>query len=239
MASDELEIDDYGFFGFDEAREEKGDPNVKPVLEAPGEVDHMRHFDSITLKWQSLMGQVVHSLKLEAMPASVGFANGFDASAQCGGKSAKVKNPLENNFGTINGLEPSTSYVFRMVATNEAGTTTGPVSVPISTLRYAPPRGDKSAWLYVLPDRKKASGVKSIGRRLSLRKFKPTLYFFVLEGALLTWFKEVRACICVCVSVCAYACVCVMTADNQAETCHLICVTGWCSCSFSFSFFFF
>ncbi|EGD77941.1 hypothetical protein PTSG_09576 [Salpingoeca rosetta] len=188
MAEDDL---DYGFFGFDETQAAQGDPNVKPILEVPGEVEDRRRSDSITLKWPSLQGQVIHEVKLQAMPAFPGFEGGFDTTPSGGGKSTTVKDPLDNNFGSVDGLKPSTEYVFRMVAKNEAGTTLGPATAPIKTLEYAPERGDKSAWLTVLPDRKKMSGVKSLGRRFSFKKLKPLRYFFVLEGALLTWYKEV------------------------------------------------
>ncbi len=52
----------------------------------------------------------------------------------------------------MTGLEPTTEYVIRLVAKNPAGHTDGEPSKPISTLAYAPARGDKSSWLIMVSE---------------------------------------------------------------------------------------
>jgi hypothetical protein len=43
-----------------------------------------------------------------------------------------------------------------------------------------------------MPDRK-ASGMRTLGRRLSITKKRTTRYWLVLDGALLTWYKDVSS----------------------------------------------
>ena len=187
--------------GYSSDGEYAGDPNIAPKFAAAlEEVPHERSYDSVMLKWGSLRGQIVHELKLQAMPVSDGggadgdgFSKGYDKAR--GGVELKVPQPLDTNVMKVHNLRPETRYVFRAVAKNEAGTTRSPdMAAPIQTLRYAPPRGDRSGWLVVLPDRRKSGGtVKTLGRRFSLRgKRGPDRFFFVLDGTLLSWHKAVR-----------------------------------------------
>jgi hypothetical protein len=175
-----------------------GDPNIAPTFpRALEEVAHERTYDSVMLKWESLRGQIVHELKLQAMPMDGsgaegdGFGKGFDKAR--GGVEYKVPDPIGTNVMEVHNLKPETGYVFRAVAKNDAGTTRSPsMAAPIKTLRYAPPRGDRSGWLVILPDRRKSGGtVKTLGRRFSLRKRGPDRFFFVLDGTLLSWHKTV------------------------------------------------
>lgn len=180
-----------------------GDPNIAPRLAAaPRDVPVERSYDVVVLRWDSLRGQIVHELRVQGMPVPAGaeaaaadeasraaFAGGF-AKAR-GGVEVVVPDATETNCAWLAGLTPETAYAFRLVARNDAGTTESAPSRVLRTLRYAPPRGDKSGWLVVLPDRRKVGTVKTLGRRLSLRKRGPDRFFFVIDGTLLSWYKAV------------------------------------------------
>lgn len=193
----EEEFGDFGF-GFDETTPQgdavyEGDPNIKPKLEPPREDVSKRSWDTLVFTWEPVM-QAVTNLKLQAMPLPAGFANGYDSSSAGGGKMVVVKegDPKRATSATLTGLKPETEYVVRIVAKNPAGITEGPPTpAPIPTLRYGPPRGDKSAWLMLLPDYSKENAIKTIGRKMSLKRKTPPIRWFVLDGALLSWYKNV------------------------------------------------
>jgi hypothetical protein len=168
-----------------------GDPNVKPIVGKPREDIEQRTHDQIGIEWDSFKGQVVNALKVQIMPARLGFEQGFQDT---NGKEVMIKPPKGKTHTVVKKLKEHTSYVFRLVAINDAGVGIGEPTEPISTSYCAPARGDKSAWFNVLPDRKMN---RTLGRRLSLRKANKTQrLWLVLDGALLSWFKAVGACAC-------------------------------------------
>ena len=126
--------DDFGFgFGFGD---EEGDPNVPPKdLPAPVEKSlASRTSESITLKWKPI-GQALTKLVLQGMPYLEGkkpFAEGFDLIK--GGMQTQVADPETASEATLSGLLRNNAYAFRLVATNPAATTEGPVSDPIKTI---------------------------------------------------------------------------------------------------------
>jgi hypothetical protein len=191
----EEEFGDFGF-GFEEATPNgeaayEGDPNIQPKLEAPREDVSKRSWDTLGFAWEPLM-QAVTNVKLQAMPLPAGFSEGFDSSSNGGGKSVAVKDdPKRATSAIISGLKPETEYVVRIVAKNPAGVTDGPLTAAIPTTRFSPPRGDKSAWLMLLPDYSKENAIKTIGRKMSLKRKAPPMRWFVLDGALLSWYKNV------------------------------------------------
>lgn len=180
---------DFGF-GY---KQEDSDPNVKPITPPLLEVISAREHDSVQFVWKPL-GQHVHTLFLQCMPIKKGkggFSSGFDGSEKAGGLKVKIENPLKASKGGINRLQPESDYVFRLVATNGAGYCDGPVTPIITTIPYAPLQGDKSGWLMKLKDSTADKGKNTLSRRLSLTSFKPSRFWFVLEGALLSWYKTV------------------------------------------------
>lgn len=194
----EEEFGDFGF-GFEEGAAAEpgapgayeGDPNIAPKLEPPLEDVPKRSWDTLVFSWDSLM-QAITNVKLQAMPLPMGFSGGYDSSIAGGGKMVVVKDdPKRATTATITGLKPETEYAVRIVAKNPAGVTEGPPCAPIQTLRYGPPRGDKSAWLMLLPDYTKENAIKTIGRKMSLKRKAPPIRWFVLDGALLSWYKKV------------------------------------------------
>ena len=108
-----------------------------------------RTHNSVTLSWSPL-GQAVNKLLIQCMPwrgGKLGFTAGFDRTSKGGGKMATINDPDKATTGVVPDLEPTTEYVFRLVAKNPAGFTEGEPCPPISTLAFAPLRGDKSGWL--------------------------------------------------------------------------------------------
>ena len=124
--------DDFGF-GFGD---EEGDPNVPPKdLPVPVEKSlASRTSESISLKWKPI-GQAVTKLVLQGMPHVEGkkpFAEGFDIIK--GGMQTQLADPDTASEATLSGLLRNNAYTFRLVATNPAATTEGPVSDPIKTI---------------------------------------------------------------------------------------------------------
>eukprot|EP00050_Salpingoeca_kvevrii_P016214 m.53468 g.53468 ORF g.53468 m.53468 type:complete len:260 (+) comp6766_c0_seq1:82-861(+) len=171
--------EDFGF-GFDD---DAGDPNVLPEVPVPSEDTAKRSYDMLGFSWAPLQ-QCLTRLELQVMPAKRGFDHGFDSSH---GKSLKLKKPEAATEGLITGLDSETPYVARLVATNPKGVVQGPSSEPVATTLYAPPTKDLSGWIYRVHQRGSISGTL---RRMSMRSRRQRLWF-VLDGALLTYYKSV------------------------------------------------
>ena len=170
--------------------------SLQPVVPIPKDVPEKRTHNSITLRWDPL-GQGVTKLLVQCMPNPKrrAFSDGFDRSEKGGGKIFTL-DPAQSTTGlTINDLKETTEYAFRLVAKNPAGFTEGkPLSV--ATIPFAPLRGDKSGWLLKLDEIKPKNQEEKTGtlRRLSqsmLGKAGPERLWFVLDGALLSWFDKV------------------------------------------------
>ena len=57
-----------------------GDPNVKPKAgKLEEETEHRAH-DQVGLTWESFTGQVVNTLRIQIMPARVGFDQGYQSA---------------------------------------------------------------------------------------------------------------------------------------------------------------
>lgn len=191
--------EDFGF-GFDEPAAASADPsdegNQKPVVPAPDEDSAKRTHTTIHLRWAP-MRQGVSKLLVQCMPNTKGkgFADGFDRSEKGNGKIFTIEPPQTATELVVAGLQERTEYVFRMVAKNRAGFTEGPSTPGIMTTAYAPLRGDKSGWLVKLDEIKPKIQEEKTGsllRRLSfMRKTEPQRLWFVLDGALLSWFDGI------------------------------------------------
>eukprot|EP00051_Salpingoeca_urceolata_P032211 m.14678 g.14678 ORF g.14678 m.14678 type:complete len:321 (+) comp4872_c1_seq1:214-1176(+) len=168
------------------------DSTAKAKVPCPLELEERRSWDSCTFKWAKL-DQTVTKLQLQAMPANKknAFADGFDRKA--GGKGLMIADPNSTTEATIPKLDYEVSYQFRLVALNKHGKSEGPNTESIATLVYSPDRGDKSGWLIKRPNLRGRAGTLRGTRRLSLKKQKPERYFFVLDGALLSWYSQVDA----------------------------------------------
>eukprot|EP00730_Choanoeca_flexa_P005314 TRINITY_DN11924_c0_g2_i1.p1 TRINITY_DN11924_c0_g2~~TRINITY_DN11924_c0_g2_i1.p1 ORF type:complete len:347 (+),score=102.75 TRINITY_DN11924_c0_g2_i1:199-1239(+) len=172
-----------------EVEEYDGDPNVKPKAGTVEENKELRAHDQVGIKWTSFKGQVVNTLRVQIMPARVGFEQGYQSAM---GKEVVIKPPKSKIATIIKKLKPNTEYVFRIVAVNDAGAGISAPTPPIRTCYYAPDRGDKSAWFKVIPDKKSGGGgMRTLGRRFSISKKRQDRYWLVLDGALLTWYKDI------------------------------------------------
>jgi pyruvate/2-oxoglutarate dehydrogenase complex dihydrolipoamide acyltransferase (E2) component len=57
-----------------------GDPNVKPKAgKLSEEMEHRSH-DQVGMTWESFSGQVVNTLRIQIMPARVGFDQGYQSA---------------------------------------------------------------------------------------------------------------------------------------------------------------
>lgn len=185
--------DEFGF-GFEddasvsnENSESRPHPHLKLV--PPIDVPTKQTATSISLIWNSLSDPAIEKLELHTYLAS-DFQP--DRAPVTGIQVVNIPNPKQIRSITVSNLKPSTEYIFRLAGRSANGPLVfGPNSVPIHTLDNESVKMDKSAWLTLMPSIRKISGVKSIGRRFSIKKQKPMRYYFVLEGALLTWYKSV------------------------------------------------
>lgn len=136
---------------------------------------------------------MVTKLVLECMPyqKGKGFAEGCDMTPKGGGKALSIPNPATATTGSIKGLAPTTEYVFRLFAENPGGATTGNATGLICTVAFAPTRQDKSGWLVKVDEKKPKIQEQATSKRMSIKKKGPERLWFVLDGALLTWFDKV------------------------------------------------
>lgn len=177
--------EDFGF-GFDE---DEGDPNVRPKdVPVPESDPTTRSSDSISLTWKPIK-QLLTKLVLQCQlynAKKVPFET-FDLT-KSGNKQVDIHDAPEGWSATVSGLTPESLYVFRLIATNPAGTTQGPSSAPIETYEFSPPRGDKSGYLLNM---NLSTAPKTLGRRLSFKKDGPERYWYVLDGLRLGWHDTV------------------------------------------------
>ena len=150
----------------------------------PSEDTKARTDTQITLRWSPL-GQYLTKLKLQ-----YAIMNGKQTFQKMeGGKEVEVKDPRNAKTYVCKNLIPDKNYVFRLIAVNASGESVGEIGGPVKTVEFAPDQLDKSGFLFQLPKR---DGKKTIGRRLSMKKKKPTRFWFVLDGKLLSWYNDVE-----------------------------------------------
>lgn len=152
---------------------------------APVEDVKKRSDKQIFLKWGA---QRQNLTKLTLDYAVMNGKATFDKME--GGKSVDLDDPQNVTSHLCAGLLSDRNYVFRLRVRNESGESVGTLGGPVKTVEYAPDQHDKSGFLYLAPVR--ASGKKTIGRRLSIKKAKPIRYWYVLDGKLLSWFNDVK-----------------------------------------------
>lgn len=108
----------------------------------------------------------------------------FEDLKKNGGKEVTLANPQEVCAYVVKGLKPDTNYVFRLIAHNSSGKSTGQILGPIKTITFTPEMLDKSGWLYELPG---GNSKVTLGRRLSLKKTETPKYWYTIDGKLLSW----------------------------------------------------
>eukprot|EP00041_Stephanoeca_diplocostata_P016164 m.315630 g.315630 ORF g.315630 m.315630 type:complete len:580 (+) comp20278_c0_seq1:131-1870(+) len=167
-------------------------PVSKPMLTAPGvpsrlrEDSRQRTSSVVSLKFEA-HGQHLKNLELQYTQLT-GVKATFDQLWKKNGKTVKIPNPQTATSCSAEGLEGNKKYVFRLVATNASGSSTGPVLGPIMTVEYAPEMLDKSGWMTEM--KKKTKSGASFARRMSTRGPKNKKYWYVIDGRLLNWFTD-------------------------------------------------
>eukprot|EP00038_Savillea_parva_P030364 m.77341 g.77341 ORF g.77341 m.77341 type:complete len:578 (-) comp9128_c1_seq1:1160-2893(-) len=143
---------------------------------APREDLGARTDTQVKLRWDAF-GHEITSLALEY--AILKGKDIFSDLKKNGGRQIRLSNPQEVGEYTVKNLKPETNYVFRLVASNSSGQSTGEMLGPIKTVSFSPDMMDKSGWMYLVSD-----GTKK--RRSKRGKGYPK-YWFTLDGKLLSW----------------------------------------------------
>lgn len=154
--------------------------------QAPREDTTLRTDTTIGLKFDR-QGEAVTKLTLQ-----YAILNGkvtFEDLAKNGGRTVTLPDAQELTAYTVKRLTPDKNYVFRLVAHNISGKSTGQILGPIKTVTFTPDMLDKSGWLNQMPP----AGKKTLSRRLSSSKGKMDKFFYTIDGKLLSWAKEPNA----------------------------------------------
>lgn len=126
--------------GYDDS---KGDPNVKPKPAKPPTEDESKRSSSTLRVVFNPQQQFLTKLVVQAMPLlNVQDRSGdpFAEFKTAGGLQVTVDGEaVDASFADFTDLMPGMPYIFRLVATNPAGTTKGKSSKPILTIPAAPP----------------------------------------------------------------------------------------------------
>jgi len=134
------------------------------------------------LKWKPLGSEIA---KLVMQYAVLAGKNTFVDVKKNGGRDIVLADPQEIDTYVIKRLKPDTDYVFRLIAYNASGKSTGAMCGPIKTVTFSPDQLDKSGWLFQVD-----AGAKK-ARRASFKKDANPRYWYTIDGKLLTWCTDV------------------------------------------------
>lgn len=158
-----------------------------PKAPAPPREDTSKRTDTtIGLKFAA-QGDGVTKLSLQY--AILAGKSTFDDIKKNGGKEITLPDAQTLSAYTVKRLTPDKNYVFRLIAHNASGKSTGQIMGPIKTVTYTPDMLDKSGWLFQVA----GSTKKTLGRRLSSRKSTTAAKFwYTIDGKLLTWTDKIN-----------------------------------------------
>jgi len=165
-------------------------PSSKPIKTlprapaAPREDTSLRTDTAIGLKFDPHGTSIT---KLTLQYAILAGKVTFENLKENGGRNVTLPNAQELSSYLVKRLTPDKNYVFRLIAHNVSGKSTGQILGPIKTVTFTPDMLDKSGWLQELPNTK---GKKTLSRRLSSSKGKTKKYFYTIDGKLLSWAAE-------------------------------------------------
>jgi len=127
--------------------------------------------------------------KLTLQYAILAGKSTFDDIKKNGGKEMTLPDAQTLTEYTVKRLTPDKNYVFRLIAHNASGKSTGQIMGPIKTVTYTPDMLDKSGWLFEVAGNSK----KTLGRRLSSRKSTSAAKFwYTIDGKLLSWSDKIN-----------------------------------------------
>lgn len=152
-------------------------PPVAPREDVTGRSD-----TTVMLKWKPLGSEIA---KLVMQYAVLAGKNTFVDVKKNGGRDIVLADPQEIDTYVIKRLKPDTDYVFRLIAYNASGKSTGAMCGPIKTVTFSPDQLDKSGWLFQVD-----AGAKK-ARRASFKKDANPRYWYTIDGKLLTWCTDV------------------------------------------------
>lgn len=151
---------------------------------APREDPTVRTDTTIGLKFEAAGTSVT---KLTLQYAILAGKVTFDNLKANGGRNVTLPDAQTLSSYLVKRLQPDKNYVFRLIAHNVSGKSTGQICGPIKTVTFTPDMLDKSGWLQELPNTK---GKKTLSRRLSSSKGKTKKFFYTIDGKLLSWSAE-------------------------------------------------
>mmetsp|Transcript_35980 Transcript_35980/g.94382 ORF Transcript_35980/g.94382 Transcript_35980/m.94382 type:complete len:543 (-) Transcript_35980:129-1757(-) len=160
-------------------------PTSKPfktlprMPQAPREDMGARSDTTVKLKWDAFGHEIT---KLALQYAILSGKSTFADLKKNGGREITLSNPQETGEYTVKNLKPETKYVFRLVASNSSGRSTGEMLGPIKTVSFSPDLMDKSGWLFL---EKTPTGKPK--RRGSVRNKGPPKFWFTLDSKLMSW----------------------------------------------------
>lgn len=149
---------------------------------APREDVTGRSDTTIKLRWKPLGAEIT---KLVMQYAILNGKNTFVDVKKNGGKDCVLADPQSIESYVVKRLKPDTDYVFRLIAYNASGKSTGAMCGPIKTVTFSPDMLDKSGWLFQVN-----AGAKK-ARRASFKKEASPRYWYTIDGKLLTWSTDV------------------------------------------------
>lgn len=149
-------------------------PSSKPIKTlprmppAPREEIAARTDTQVKLRWDAFGHEIT---KLALQYAILKGKDTFTDLKKNGGRQITLSNPQETGEYVVKNLKPETNYVFRLVASNSSGQSTGEMLGPIKTVSFSPEMMDKSGWLYLV-----STGAGKAKRRGSIRNKGPPKY---------------------------------------------------------------
>eukprot|EP00035_Acanthoeca_spectabilis_P021302 m.437476 g.437476 ORF g.437476 m.437476 type:complete len:550 (-) comp18116_c0_seq1:3555-5204(-) len=165
-------------------------PSSKPIKTlprmppAPREEIAARTDTQVKLRWDAFGHEIT---KLALQYAILKGKDTFTDLKKNGGRQITLSNPQETGEYVVKNLKPETNYVFRLVASNSSGQSTGEMLGPIKTVSFSPEMMDKSGWLYLV-----STGAGKAKRRGSIRNKGPPKYWFTLDSKLLSWHEGIN-----------------------------------------------
>jgi hypothetical protein len=146
-------------------------PSSKPIKtlprmpKAPREEVASRSDTQVKLRWDAFGHEIT---KLALQYAILKGKDTFTDLKKNGGRQITLSNPQETGEYTVKNLKPETNYVFRLVASNSSGQSTGEMLGPVKTVSFSPDLMDKSGWMFLV-----SAGAGKMKRRGSIRNKGP------------------------------------------------------------------